>query len=50
MLIEECQELNLKRHTSEVVASITSSKMTIKDQDTIIEICVLMHHRYEEFA
>lgn len=24
--------------------------MSIKDQDIIIEICVLMHQRYEEFA
>jgi regulator of nonsense transcripts 2 len=43
-------QLNLKRYTAEVVGSITQSKMSIKDQDTIIEICVLMHSRYEDFA
>ena len=49
-LIEEALQLNLKRHTVEVVSSITQSKMSTKDQDTIIEICVLMHQRYEEFT
>jgi hypothetical protein len=24
--------------------------MNVKDQDTLIEICVLMHKRYEDFA
>lgn len=50
VLIEDALGLNLKRHISEVVGSITQSKLSIKDQDTIIEICVLMHQRYEEFA
>ncbi len=48
--MSEAEQLNLKRHTSEIVTSITQSKLSIKDQDTIIEICVLMHQRYEEFA
>jgi hypothetical protein len=43
-------QLNLTRHTSEVVQTITASKMNVKDQDTIIEICVILHQRYEEFA
>lgn len=38
------------RHTSEVVSSITQSKLNIKDQDIIIEVCVSMHQRYEEFS
>ena len=42
--------LNFSRHTSEVVSSITQSKLSIKDQDTILEICILMHQRYEDFA
>ena len=33
-----------------MVQSITQSKLSIKDQDTIIEICVLLHQRYVEFA
>lgn len=49
-LIEDVQSLNLKRHIFEVVSSITQSKLSMRDQDTIIEICVLMHQRYEEFA
>jgi hypothetical protein len=38
------------RHTSEVVSSITQSKLSIKDQDIIIDVCVLMHQRYEDFT
>jgi len=49
-LIDDVQSLNLKRHTSEVVGSIVTSKLNIRDQDTIIEICVLMHQKYEDFA
>jgi regulator of nonsense transcripts 2 len=49
-LINEALQLNLRRHTSEVVGSITQSKLSIKDQETIIEVCVLMHQRYEDFA
>ena len=42
-LVAECLQLNLTRHTAEVISTITSSKLNIKDQDTIIDICVLMH-------
>jgi len=49
-LIEDVQSLNLKRHIFEVVSSITQSRLSIRNQDTIIEICVMMHQRYEEFA
>ena len=50
LLLSEALQLNLTRHTSEVVSSITQTKLSIKDQDTIIEICVMMHQRYEDFA
>jgi len=33
-----------------VVQSITQSKLNVKDQDTLVEICVLLHQRYEDFA
>lgn len=49
-LLQEATQLNLMRHTSEVVSSIAQSKLSIKDQDIIIEICVLMHQRYADFA
>lgn len=49
-IIIEAQQLNLFRHTNEIVNSITQSKLSISDQDIIIEICVLMHQRYPDFA
>lgn len=33
-----------------MVQSIAQSKLSVKDQDTLVEICVLLHQRYEDFA
>jgi len=48
--VQEAAALNLTRHISEVVQSIVQSKLSVKDQDTVVEICVLLHQRHEEFA
>ena len=41
--MEEFESLNLKRYIPEVAKSIAQSKLNAKDQDTVIEICVLLH-------
>ncbi len=41
--MQEAAALNLTRHISEVVQSIVQSKLSVKDQDTVVEICVLLH-------
>ena len=49
-LIEELKCLNLKHYIPEIAKNIAQSKLAARDQHTILEICVLMHQRYESFA
>ena len=49
-LIEDLNTLNLKHYIPEIAKNIAQSKMSARDQHTMIEICVLMHQRYETFA
>ena len=49
-LMEEFELLNLKKYIPEIVKAIISSKLTAREQHSTVEICTLMHVRYEEFA
>jgi regulator of nonsense transcripts 2 len=49
-LLNEAQSLHFTQYIDEVVKSLTTGKLSIKDHDIMIEICQIMHHRYEEFA
>lgn len=49
-LLEELKALNLKHYIPEIAKNIAQSKLSARDQHTTIEICVLMHQRYETFA
>lgn len=50
MLVQEVHQLNLRRHISEVVKAIAQGKLNIRDQDVLIEICLIMNQKYEDFA
>lgn len=49
-LIEEMGQLNLKHYIPEVARSIAQGKFGAKDYHQTVEICVLLHQRYESFA
>lgn len=49
-IMEEIQALNLTKYVGEIVKSIFSGKLTIKDQDLIIDVCLILHSKYEEFT
>lgn len=49
-LIEECQELNLKQFVLEVSRAIATSRLADNQRDTLLEICVQMHRRYDDFS
>jgi hypothetical protein len=49
-LLNDLKELNLKNFIPDAVLSISQSKMSPENQYTTVEICVLMHKWYEDFA
>lgn len=46
----ELEALNLKHYIPEATKNIAMNKFGARDQQLIVEICVLVHQRYESFA
>ena len=49
-LLEEMCALNLSRYINEIIDIISESKLQPKDLSILIEVCVVMHRRYKDFA
>ena len=49
-ITEEIDALNLKQHVPELSKSIALNKFGVREQSYIVDVCVLVHQRYEAFA
>ena len=49
-LTDEMQTLNLTKYITEITTAIVEVKLKVTDIQSIIELCSLLHQRYNDFS
>jgi len=49
-IVKDIQVLNLTKYISEVASAIVEAKLKMTDISSVIQICVILHEKYADFA